>query len=83
MRASIRDPNPVMFLQAAGREGESGDVPDGEHLIELGKASTIHQGDDVTVVAIGAMVRPTLKAVQKLAKEEGSARQGSYIFFGA
>lgn len=71
LRASIRDPNPVMFLQAAGRGGESGDVPDGEHLIELGKASTVHQGDDVTVVAIGAMVRPTLKAVQKLAKEEG------------
>jgi len=71
LRASIRDPNPVMFLQAAGRGGESGDVPDGEHLIELGKASTVHQGDDVTVVAIGAMVRPTLKAVQKLAKDEG------------
>ncbi len=69
LRASIRDPNPVMFLQAAGRGGESGDVPDGEHIIELGKASRVHQGDDVTVVAIGAMVRPTLKVVKRLAKE--------------
>lgn len=69
LRASIHDPNPVMFLQAAGRGGESGEVPDGDHIIELGKASTVHQGDDVTVVAIGAMVRPALRAAQKLAKE--------------
>ncbi len=69
LRASIHDPNPVMFLQAAGRGGESGEVPDGDHLIELGKASTVHAGDDVTVVAIGAMVRPALRAAKKLAKE--------------
>ncbi len=67
LRASIHDPNPVMFLQAAGRGGESGEVPDEDHVIELGKASTVHKGDDVTVVAIGAMVRPALRAVQKLA----------------
>lgn len=69
LRASIHDPNPVMFLQAAGRGGESGDVPDGDHLIELGKASTVHQGDDVTVVAVGAMVRPALRAALKLEKD--------------
>ena len=69
LRSAIHDPNPVVFLQAAGRGGESGEVPDSEHWIELGKASTIHPGDDVTLVAIGAMVRPALRAVQKLAKE--------------
>jgi len=69
LRASIRDPNPVMFLQAAGRGGESGEVPDGELLIELGKASVVQPGDDVTVVAIGAMVRPALRAVKKLTSE--------------
>ena len=69
LRAAIHDPNPVMFLQAAGRGGETGDVPEGDHLIELGKASTVHAGDDVTVVAIGAMVRPALRAAQKLAKD--------------
>lgn len=69
LRASIHDPNPVMFLQAAGRGGESGEVPDGDHIIELGKAATVHEGDDVTVVAIGAMVRPALRAAQKLAKD--------------
>lgn len=69
LRASIHDPNPVMFLQAAGRGGEMGEVPDGDYILELGKASNIHEGDDVTVVAIGAMVRPALRAVQKLAKD--------------
>lgn len=69
LRASIHDPNPVMFLQAAGRGGESGEVPDGDHIIELGTASTVHEGDDVTMVAIGAMVRPALRAAQKLAKD--------------
>ncbi len=69
LRASIHDPNPVMFLQAAGRGGESGEVPDGDHIVELGKASKPHEGDDVTMVAIGAMVRPALRAAQKLAKQ--------------
>lgn len=69
LRASIHDPNPVMFLQAAGRGGESGEVPDGDHIIELGKATTVYEGDDVTMVAIGAMVRPALRTAQKLAKD--------------
>ena len=69
LRAAIHDPNPVVFLQAAGRGGETGEVPDGDHLIELGKAATVHEGDDVTLVAIGAMVRTALRAAQALAKE--------------
>ncbi|MCY4206451.1 MAG: alpha-ketoacid dehydrogenase subunit beta [Roseovarius sp.] len=69
LRAAIHDPNPVMFLQAAGRGGESGEVPDEEQIIELGKASTVHEGNDVTMVAIGAMVRSALRAARKLAKD--------------
>ncbi len=69
LRASIHDPNPVVFLQAAGRGGESGDVPDGEVIFELGKASTVHEGNDVTMVAIGAMVRPALRAAKQLAED--------------
>ena len=68
LRSAIHDPNPVMFLQAAGRGGEQGEVPEGDHVIELGKASTVQEGDDVTVVAIGAMVRPALRAAQELAR---------------
>ena len=68
LRSAIHDPNPVMFLQAAGRGGEQGEVPEGDHVIELGKASTVQEGEDVTVVAIGAMVRPALRAAQELAR---------------
>ena len=38
LKSAIRDDNPVAFLQAAGRGGESGDVPDGELLLPLGQA---------------------------------------------
>lgn len=69
LRSAIHDPNPVVFLQAAGRGGERGEVPDVDHVVELGKASTVREGDDVTVVAIGAMVRPAMRSAQKLAKE--------------
>ena len=68
LRAAIHDPNPVMFLQAAGRGGESGEVPDGDHIIELGQAAKLQEGEDITLVAIGAMVRPALRAAQKLAQ---------------
>ena len=63
LRASIRDPNPVVYLQAAGRGGELGEVPDEEFVIELGKAARLRNGEDLTIVAIGAMVRPALRSV--------------------
>lgn len=63
LRASIRDPNPVVYLQAAGRGGELGELPDEEFVIELGRANTLRSGEDLTMVAIGAMVRPALRSV--------------------
>jgi pyruvate dehydrogenase E1 component beta subunit len=63
LRASIRDPNPVVYLQAAGRGGELGELPDEEFVIELGRANTLRSGEDLTIVAIGAMVRPALRSV--------------------
>ena len=63
LRASIRDPNPVIYLQAAGRGGELGEVPDEEFIVELGKAAVLTNGEDLTIVAIGAMVRHALRSV--------------------
>ncbi len=63
LRASIRDPNPVIYLQAAGRGGELGEVPDDEFIVELGKAAVLRNGEDLTIVAIGAMVRHALRSV--------------------
>jgi pyruvate dehydrogenase E1 component beta subunit len=69
LAAAIRDDNPVMFLQVAGRGGELGEVPDGEYVLPLGEAEIKQSGNDVTVVAIGSMVRPALRAASELADE--------------
>jgi len=69
MKAAIRDDNPVVFLQSAGRGGELGDIPDGEWVVPLGVADVKRPGSDVTVVAIGAMVRLAMRAAETLAAE--------------
>ena len=70
LKSAIRDDNPVFFLQSAGRGGELGEVPDCEYTIEFGEAATRCQGDRVTVVAIGAMVKPALRAAHR-AEQDG------------
>lgn len=66
MKTSIRDDNPTFFLEAGGRGGERGEVPEGEHLVPLGEAAIRREGADVTLVSVGAMMKPTLKAAQDL-----------------
>ena len=66
LKAAIRDDNPVVFLQAAGRGGEQGEVPAGDHVLALGKADVKRRGQDITIVAIGNMVRHALWAAHEL-----------------
>jgi acetoin:2,6-dichlorophenolindophenol oxidoreductase subunit beta len=73
LKTAIRGRNPSFFLEPSGRGGDRGEVPDGEHLVPLGKASVLREGDDVTVVAIGRMVRPALASAQALAGQGISA----------
>jgi pyruvate dehydrogenase E1 component beta subunit len=65
--SSIRDPDPVIFMEPkriyrAIRE----EVPEGDYTIPLGKARLVQEGNDVTVVAWGAMVREVLNAAEQL-----------------
>ncbi|HEX8969501.1 MAG TPA: transketolase C-terminal domain-containing protein, partial [Chloroflexota bacterium] len=69
MLASIRDPNPVIFLQEARLAGSRGPVPDEPITLPLGKAEVKRSGDDVTVVAIGSGVPLALRLAERLAKE--------------
>ncbi len=69
LKTAIRDQSTVVFLQAAGRGGESGDVPEGEVLLPLGQAVVRQPGSDVTVVAFGNMARNALKAAEHCASE--------------
>ena len=69
LKAAIRDDSPVVFLQPARRGGEQGEVPDGEHLVSLGACEVKQPGADVSLVAIGAMVRHALRAAELLQAE--------------
>ncbi len=71
LKAAIRNDNPTFFLQAGGRGGELGEVPEGEYVTPLGQADIKRAGTDATIVAIGAMVRPALRAAESLQKESG------------
>src|SRR5690349_19203192 len=67
LKSAIRGNNPTFFMEAGGRGGEQGEVPDGEHLVPFGKANIARAGKDVTIVAIGSMLKPALEAAKALA----------------
>lgn len=71
LKAAIRCDNPTFFLQAGGRGGELGEVPEEEYVTPLGQADVKRAGIDATIVAIGAMIRPALRAAESLQKEAG------------
>jgi pyruvate dehydrogenase E1 component beta subunit len=57
LAAAIRDPDPVVFFEPKLHYRTlRGDVPEGEHVVPLGQARTVREGDDVTLVAYGSMV---------------------------
>jgi pyruvate dehydrogenase E1 component beta subunit len=69
--ASIRDPDPVMFLEPKRiYRAAKGDVPEGDYVVPLGKARTAREGGDVTVIAWGAMLYEALAAAEQ-AQEKG------------
>jgi pyruvate/2-oxoglutarate/acetoin dehydrogenase E1 component len=67
--SSIRDNNPVVFLEHKMLYFSSGEVPEEEYTIPLGKADIKRQGRDVTVVATGMMVERSLGAAEKLSAQ--------------
>jgi pyruvate dehydrogenase E1 component beta subunit len=67
LKTAIRGNNPTFFMEAGGRGGEQGEVPDGEHLVPFGKANVARSGNAVTVVAIGSMLKPALEAAKAMA----------------
>jgi pyruvate/2-oxoglutarate/acetoin dehydrogenase E1 component len=73
MAAAIRDDNPVMYIEHKQLLAMSGEVPEGEYVIPLGKADIKRAGSDVTIVAWSWMVHKALAAAEQLAKEGISA----------
>jgi acetoin:2,6-dichlorophenolindophenol oxidoreductase subunit beta len=67
LAAAVRDPDPVIVLEAKGLYAAKAEVPDGEIVDSLGKANVLRQGDDATIVALGLMVPRALAAAEQLA----------------
>ncbi|MEP7243740.1 MAG: transketolase C-terminal domain-containing protein [Gammaproteobacteria bacterium] len=66
LKEAIRGRNPTFFLEASGRGGDSGEVPEGDYTVPFGKAFIAREGTDVTLIAIGTMLKPALAAAKKL-----------------
>ena len=73
LAASIRDDDPVVFLEAKSLYPMKGEVPDDEHVDELGKATIHGDGTDVVLVALAAMVPRALEAARRLEAEHDIA----------
>ena len=69
LKSSIRDDNPVVFLEHKGQYTDRGEVPDGDHIVPLGKARVVREGTDVTIVAIQNMVKVARAAAEELERE--------------
>ncbi len=70
LKASIRDNDPVIFMESEVMYGDKGMVPDGEYLIPIGKANVVKPGKDVTIVTFGKMLsRVVMPAVEELEKQ--------------
>lgn len=69
LKSSIRDPNPVLFLESELSYGEKAEVPEGDYVVPLGKARVARKGKDATIVAHSRMVLLALKAAEILEKE--------------
>lgn len=70
LKAAIRDPNPVVFLENEITYGFSFEEEYGEdHLVEIGKAKVLREGKDVTIIAFSLVVKYALEAAEELAKE--------------
>ncbi|MCI5060932.1 MAG: pyruvate dehydrogenase complex E1 component subunit beta, partial [Alphaproteobacteria bacterium] len=69
LKAAIRDPNPVVFLENELLYGQSFEVPtDPDYVIPLGRSKIEREGSDVTIVAFSIMVGKALEAAEKLAE---------------
>ena len=74
LKAAIRDPNPVIFLEHEVLYSQSFDVPDDDNwVVPIGKANILQSGSDVTIVAFSIMVGRALEAADRLAEQGISA----------
>jgi 2-oxoisovalerate dehydrogenase E1 component beta subunit len=70
LKAAIRDDNPVIYMEHKYLYRRAkGPVPEGDEIVEIGKAAVRRPGNDITLLTYGAMVAPSLDAADRLAGE--------------
>ena len=71
LKTAIRDENPVIFFEPKGVYQDVSVVPNDDYLIPFGLADVKREGDDITIIAMGAMVRIAIAAADYLHKNKG------------
>ena len=73
LKSSIRDEDPVIFMESEVMYSDKGEVPEGEYLLPIGQAHIVREGTDVTLVSFGKMMKVVNEAAEELAKNGVSA----------
>ena len=71
LKAAIRDENPIVFIEAELLYNLKGEVPEGEHVLPLGKANVVKEGNDVTLITWSRMLKWHVEPAAKQLAEEG------------
>ncbi len=69
LRASIQDPNPVVFIENRLTYGMKGPRPPRDHLLPIGRAAVVRPGEQITLVSVSRMVHEALAAAEAVAAE--------------
>lgn len=69
LKSSIRDEDPVIFMESEVMYGDKGEVPEEEYLLDLGKAHIAREGKDVTLVSFGKMMKVAHATADEMAKD--------------
>jgi len=73
LKSAIRDNNPVIVLEGEMLYNLKGEVPEGEHIVPIGRADVKREGTDVTLICHSKTVAVALKAADQLAEQNVSA----------
>jgi pyruvate dehydrogenase E1 component beta subunit len=69
LKAAIRDNDPVIFMESELMYGDKGKVPESEYVLPLGIADVKREGNDVTIVSYGKIMKVALQAAEELQKD--------------
>jgi pyruvate dehydrogenase E1 component beta subunit len=73
LKSAIRDDDPVIFIEGEMLYNTKGEVPEGEHIVPIGRADTKREGSDVTIICHSKTVSVALKAADQLAQDDIAA----------